>query len=269
MHHTCPRHGDALVRHPIDGTLTWRCDRCEGLWLPGAVVQRVVGSNPHWPARDATEPTALRCPDDGKGLRAVDADGIELDWCAHCRGLWLDRGELARILDRKRDDNDDDTEELIEDLLDACDGDGGSGAGGSGGSGVRTRTGARKDADGDVDAPAPAPAPGGGSGGGGGSAGGGGSSASPAAAPGGMPPVASFGPAQQQAALQVQPHPSSTAGFDVERGTHFNPPVADHAATPSGRGDGSSFEIIGDVLSGAGDALGAVLSFVGDVFGSV
>jgi Zn-finger nucleic acid-binding protein len=27
-------------------------------------------------------------------------EGVEIDYCAQCRGVWLDRGELDKIIDR-------------------------------------------------------------------------------------------------------------------------------------------------------------------------
>ena len=30
--------------------------------------------------------------------------GIEIDYCPDCRGIWLDRGELDKILDRSREE---------------------------------------------------------------------------------------------------------------------------------------------------------------------
>lgn len=29
-----------------------------------------------------------------------DRNGIEIDYCPDCRGIWLDRGELDKIIDR-------------------------------------------------------------------------------------------------------------------------------------------------------------------------
>ena len=116
MHHACPHHADALVRNRVEGVDTWRCERSDGLWLPGGVVERVVGAAPHWPARSETTATPLACPDDGRLLRAVDADGIELDLCPHCHGLWLDRGELSDIIARRR--GREAAEELAEELID-------------------------------------------------------------------------------------------------------------------------------------------------------
>ena len=33
-------------------------------------------------------------------LSMTDRQGIEIDYCPQCRGIWLDRGELDRLLDR-------------------------------------------------------------------------------------------------------------------------------------------------------------------------
>lgn len=34
------------------------------------------------------------------GLVMTDRQGIEVDYCPQCRGVWLDRGELDKIIDR-------------------------------------------------------------------------------------------------------------------------------------------------------------------------
>jgi uncharacterized protein len=33
-------------------------------------------------------------------LAMADRQGIEIDYCPHCRGVWLDRGELDRLIER-------------------------------------------------------------------------------------------------------------------------------------------------------------------------
>jgi Zn-finger nucleic acid-binding protein len=33
-------------------------------------------------------------------LVIADRQGIEIDYCPECRGVWLDRGELDKIIDR-------------------------------------------------------------------------------------------------------------------------------------------------------------------------
>lgn len=33
-------------------------------------------------------------------LSMTDRQGIEIDYCPNCRGIWLDRGELDRLIER-------------------------------------------------------------------------------------------------------------------------------------------------------------------------
>ncbi len=42
----------------------------------------------------------MLCPVDGTTLSMADRQGIEIDFCPSCRGVWLDRGELDKLIDR-------------------------------------------------------------------------------------------------------------------------------------------------------------------------
>jgi Zn-finger nucleic acid-binding protein len=42
----------------------------------------------------------MNCPTDGTQLSMTDRQGIEIDFCPQCRGIWLDRGELDKIIER-------------------------------------------------------------------------------------------------------------------------------------------------------------------------
>ncbi|MGL6210504.1 MAG: zf-TFIIB domain-containing protein [Paracoccaceae bacterium] len=42
----------------------------------------------------------MLCPIDGATLVMADRSGVEIDYCPKCRGVWLDRGELDKILER-------------------------------------------------------------------------------------------------------------------------------------------------------------------------
>ena len=42
----------------------------------------------------------MLCPHCKVELKIADRQGIEIDYCATCRGVWLDRGELDKILER-------------------------------------------------------------------------------------------------------------------------------------------------------------------------
>ena len=43
---------------------------------------------------------AMACPIDGATLVMSERQGIEIDYCPTCRGVWLDRGELDKIIER-------------------------------------------------------------------------------------------------------------------------------------------------------------------------
>ena len=42
----------------------------------------------------------MACPNDGATLVMSERSGIEIDYCPTCRGVWLDRGELDKIIER-------------------------------------------------------------------------------------------------------------------------------------------------------------------------
>ncbi|MEX0784428.1 MAG: zf-TFIIB domain-containing protein [Dehalococcoidia bacterium] len=74
----------------------------------------------------------MKCPTDNTELSISDRQGVEIDFCPQCRGVWLDRGELDKILERAnggdggrgrgrdrddRNDDDDDDEGGIGGLI--------------------------------------------------------------------------------------------------------------------------------------------------------
>ncbi|MCU1543200.1 MAG: hypothetical protein JWM50_1065 [Microbacteriaceae bacterium] len=42
----------------------------------------------------------MKCPNDSAVLVMSERSGVEIDYCPECRGVWLDRGELDKIIDR-------------------------------------------------------------------------------------------------------------------------------------------------------------------------
>lgn len=42
----------------------------------------------------------MKCPNCNIALVMTDRSGIEIDYCPECRGVWLDRGELDKIIER-------------------------------------------------------------------------------------------------------------------------------------------------------------------------
>jgi uncharacterized protein len=67
----------------------------------------------------------MKCPIDGETLVVSERASVEIDYCPKCRGVWLDRGELDKILERaagtvqndnfrgRRRDNDDDDDGIV------------------------------------------------------------------------------------------------------------------------------------------------------------
>src|SRR5581483_488967 len=42
----------------------------------------------------------MNCPACQTPLQMADRQGVEIDYCPACRGVWLDRGELDKIIER-------------------------------------------------------------------------------------------------------------------------------------------------------------------------
>lgn len=40
----------------------------------------------------------LLCPNDNAAMTTVKRGGVEFDMCPTCRGVWLDRGELEKLM---------------------------------------------------------------------------------------------------------------------------------------------------------------------------
>jgi Zn-finger nucleic acid-binding protein len=41
----------------------------------------------------------MKCPVDEAVLQMTERRGVEIDYCPQCRGVWLDRGELDKIIE--------------------------------------------------------------------------------------------------------------------------------------------------------------------------
>ena len=42
----------------------------------------------------------MMCPNGHAPLQITERNGVEIDYCPECRGVWLDRGELDKIIER-------------------------------------------------------------------------------------------------------------------------------------------------------------------------
>lgn len=51
------------------------------------------------------EAAAMPCPVCNVPLVMSERQGVEIDYCPQCRGVWLDRGELDKIIERGTTDS--------------------------------------------------------------------------------------------------------------------------------------------------------------------
>ena len=41
----------------------------------------------------------LMCPNDNEPMQTLERSGVQFDMCPACRGVWLDRGELEKLME--------------------------------------------------------------------------------------------------------------------------------------------------------------------------
>ena len=76
----------------------------------------------------------MKCPVCNEtDLVMSDRQGVEIDYCPKCRGVWLDRGELDKIIERSDREFDDDRRRDPRDPRDPRDQPGNYGGSGGGG----------------------------------------------------------------------------------------------------------------------------------------
>ena len=44
----------------------------------------------------------MMCPNCSVELKMSERQGVEIDYCPQCRGVWLDRGELDKIIEKSQ-----------------------------------------------------------------------------------------------------------------------------------------------------------------------
>jgi uncharacterized protein len=46
----------------------------------------------------------MKCPNCEETLVMAERQGVEIDYCPKCRGVWLDKGELDKIIEKSQVD---------------------------------------------------------------------------------------------------------------------------------------------------------------------
>lgn len=110
---SCPRCGEGMQSLRLGGTSVHECAACGGLWIDPASLQRLCDAREEHSAvanalaariPTATAPDVVRyvpCPRCAKLMNRVNfskSSGVIMDVCK-TDGVWLDRGELQRVID--------------------------------------------------------------------------------------------------------------------------------------------------------------------------
>jgi Zn-finger nucleic acid-binding protein len=101
----CPQCNRDLDIPP--GVAPCTCPSCAGVWISGCALRAMFAEDNEQNEVEQTLDSILdanftesrrRCPSCvGRHLKAVKIDGTELDFCASCKGLFFDPGELERV----------------------------------------------------------------------------------------------------------------------------------------------------------------------------
>jgi Zn-finger nucleic acid-binding protein len=111
----CPKCGGSLTPREVGEVVVGQCDSCQGIWLDLGELRAVIAFQRQHPERGlaATLPAAAarrnevtgpcpRCGGEGNMTRLTSLEDASLvvDSCPVCYGIWLDGGELQRLMNQ-------------------------------------------------------------------------------------------------------------------------------------------------------------------------
>jgi Zn-finger nucleic acid-binding protein len=106
----CPECNLRMNKTSVEGVELDVCRVCSGIWFDHNELSQIVGivkqhgcedSDFLFERADCSSRQRLRpCPKCRKSMEIVEYDGVEVDVCNDCRGIWLDKGELMEIMTR-------------------------------------------------------------------------------------------------------------------------------------------------------------------------
>lgn len=109
----CPKCNAPMRAEEINGVPANSCRGCGGRWLEVPMIEHLGELSAEARlTRDAlirtfaslhdaeTRKTEIACPTCTSTLEACDHEGIELDFCCRCRGLFVDAGEMEHVAEK-------------------------------------------------------------------------------------------------------------------------------------------------------------------------
>lgn len=103
----CPKCDDSLALIEVRGTKVDKCPACRGIWFDEKELEAILEVRPSelrplgGQENEAFNRVRGNCPRDGSELMRVSSareSDVVVDVCPACQGIWLDGGELQRIL---------------------------------------------------------------------------------------------------------------------------------------------------------------------------
>jgi len=99
----CPADDTPLAASASNGYEVHRCPQCLGVAVAGNVLPAVRAYAALELHKQPDQPAHVRpCPRDGKMMKSLRFKGVSMDVCPECRGLWLEAGQLPRLLEVTR-----------------------------------------------------------------------------------------------------------------------------------------------------------------------
>ena len=108
----CPKCKSELVLRKIKGIQVDECKKCEGIWFDHEELRQIkdkIDSDLNWmdfeiwkhPEKFKAKSKKYNCPKCSASMDILDYNNtnIEIDYCSKCRGIWLDKNELKKIID--------------------------------------------------------------------------------------------------------------------------------------------------------------------------
>jgi uncharacterized protein len=109
----CPKCGGSLAPREVGEVVVDQCDSCQGIWLDLGELSAVIDFQRQHPdsalaadapaaARNEVAGPCPRCGGEGNMTRitSLQDDSLVMDSCPVCYGIWLDGGELQRLMNQ-------------------------------------------------------------------------------------------------------------------------------------------------------------------------
>jgi len=100
-----------LTEHKLNGVTLHTCSSCRGFWLTKSEMEGIKDKIPYeawfdldlWSEKEklVAKKSSSVCPVDQTPLSSLDWDNshITLKICGKCGGIWLDHGEMKKVID--------------------------------------------------------------------------------------------------------------------------------------------------------------------------